>query len=377
MDFKEFTAGTYVQQYQYKSFGPSTINHEWTWSDPKINILLADASRKLGELNAFAASVPDVDIYIRMHVAKEATKSSAIEGTRTEIEEAVLQEQDVLPEKRDDWNEVQNYISAMNAAIDQLKELPVSTRMLKETHRILLQGVRGKHKTPGEYRTSQNWIGGGTINDAIFIPPHHSDVNPLMGDLENFLHNPSVDVPELVRIAITHYQFETIHPFLDGNGRVGRLLITLYLVSKGLLSKPTLYLSDYLEKNKTAYYDNLMLVRARNDIGQWVKFMLAAIAETSNKGIDTFKKILQLKEDLEGKRLVTLGKKIKVAKMFVNYLYTNPVANVAIARRVLGLSQASANSLVADFERLGILKEITGFRRNRFFMFSEYVNLFK
>ena len=289
MDFKEFTAGTYTQQYQYKSFGPSTINHEWTWSDPKINILLADASRKLGELNAFAASVPDVDIFVRMHVAKEATKSSAIEGTRTEIEEVVLQEQDVLPEKRDDWNEVQNYISAMNTAIERLKEMPLSTRTLKETHRTLLQDVRGEHKTPGEYRTSQNWIGGATLDDATFVPPHHSEVNALMGDLENFLHNPNIDVPRLVRIAIAHYQFETIHPFLDGNGRIGRLLITLYLVSEGLLSKPTLYLSDHLERHKTLYYDNLMLVRTRNDIGQWVKFMLAAVMETSDKGIETFR----------------------------------------------------------------------------------------
>ncbi len=377
MEFKDFSAGTFVQQYQYKSFNPSEINHEWTWSDPKINTLLAEASRKLGELNAFAASVPDVDIFIVMHVAKEATKSSAIEGTRTEIEDAVLQEQNVLPEKKDDWKEVQNYISAMNGAIERLRELPISTRMLKETHRILLQDVRGEHKTPGEYRTSQNWIGGGTINDAVFIPPHHSEVNPLMGDLENFLHNPNIDVPELIRIAIAHYQFETIHPFLDGNGRIGRLLITLYLVSKGLLSKPTLYLSDYLEKHKTLYYDNLMLVRARHDIGQWVKFMLVAITETCNSGIDTFKKILRLKEDIEGKRLVTLGRKIKVAKSFVNFLYRNPAADVATVREELKLSQASANSLVADFERLGILREVTGYKRNRFFMFSEYVNLFK
>ncbi|MFZ1080856.1 MAG: Fic family protein [Candidatus Kryptoniota bacterium] len=377
MDFKEFTAGTYTQQYQYKSFGPSTINHEWTWSDPKINILLADASRKLGELNAFAASVPDVDIFVRMHVAKEATKSSAIEGTRTEIEEVVLQEQDVLPEKRDDWNEVQNYISAMNTAIERLKEMPLSTRTLKETHRTLLQDVRGEHKTPGEYRTSQNWIGGATLDDATFVPPHHSEVNALMGDLENFLHNPNIDVPRLVRIAIAHYQFETIHPFLDGNGRIGRLLITLYLVSEGLLSKPTLYLSDHLERHKTLYYDNLMLVRTRNDIGQWVKFLLAAVMETCDKGIETFRKILKLKDEIEGNRLVTLGRKTKIAKSFLNHLYSNPATDVARVKEVLNLSQASANSLVADFERLGILKEITGFKRNRYFLFSEYINLFK
>lgn len=377
MDFKEYSAGNYTQQYGYKSFSPTTINHEWMWSDARINILLADASRKLGELNAFAASVPDVDIFITMHVAKEATKSSAIEGTRTEIEEAVLQEQNILPEKKDDWREVQNYISAMNAAIERLKELPLSTRMLKETHRTLLQDVRGEHKTPGEYRTSQNWIGGGTLNDAVFVPPHHSQVDALMGDLESFLHNPNIEVPRLIRIAVAHYQFETIHPFLDGNGRIGRLLITLYLVSEGLLSKPTLYLSDYFEKHKTLYYDNLTLVRERHDISQWVKFMLVAVMETCDKGIETFREILKLKEEIEGNRLVTLGRKIKVAKSLVNVLYRFPSVDVATVRALLKLSQASANSLVADFERLGILKEITGFKRNRYFLFSEYINLFK
>lgn len=377
MDFKEYTAGNYTQQYGYKSFSPTTINHEWMWSDPRINILLADASRKLGELNAFAASVPDIDIFIRMHVAKEATKSSAIEGTRTEIEEAVLQEQNILPEKKDDWREVQNYISAMNTAIAQLKELPLSTRLLKETHRILLQDVRGKHKTPGEYRTSQNWIGGATLNDAVFVPPHQSQVDVLMGDLESFLHNPNIDVPRLIRIAVAHYQFETIHPFLDGNGRIGRLLITLYLVSEGLLSKPTLYLSDYFERHKTLYYDNLTLVRENHNISQWVKFMLVAVMETCDKGIETFREILKLKEEIEGNRLVTLGRKTKVAKSLLNVLYRFPSVDVAVVRDILKLSQASANSLVADFERLGILKEITGYKRNRYFLFSDYINLFK
>lgn len=376
MDLKEYSAGTFTQEFGYKSFDPSIINHEWTWSDPKINRLLAEASRKLGELSAFAHSVPDIDTFIRMHVAKEAAKSSRIEGTKTEIQEAVLDEQDVLPEKREDWQEVQNYIAAMNVAIEELKEIPLSTRMLKKTHAILLEGVRGEHKTLGEFRTSQNWIGGATVNDAVFVPPHHSRIDSLVGDMENFLHNPNIDVPELIRIAIAHYQFETIHPFLDGNGRIGRLLITLYLVSKGLLSKPTLYLSDYLEKHKDLYYDNLMLVRTRHDMTQWVKFMLVAIAVTSNTGVETLKKILKLKEDIEGTRIVGLGKKTKTAKLFMNALYSNPVITVNGAKERLGLSHQSTSALISDFERLGILREITGFKRNRLFLFAEYITLF-
>ena len=228
MDIAFFKPGQYTQQYHYKSFIPTPINESWTWSDPKLNTLLAEANLKLGELNAFSLHVPDIDIFIQMHVVKEATTSSRIEGTKTEVGEAVRRKKDVDPERRDDWQEVQNYIKAINYAIVRLKDIPLSTRMLRETHRILLTGVRGRSKQPGEYRTSQNWIGGGTIRDAVFIPPNHHEVPRLMNDLEKFLHNDVIDVPDLVRIAIAHYQFESIHPFLDGNGRLGRLMITLY-----------------------------------------------------------------------------------------------------------------------------------------------------
>lgn len=226
MTLEQFTAGIFTQQYQYKSFTPTKLNTEWTWSDPKVNTILAEANLKLGELNAFSSHIPDIDIFIRMHVVKEATTSSRIEGTRTEMEDVVMKKADVDAEKRDDWQEVQNYIKAMNHAIKRLSDVPVSTRLLKETHKTLMAGVRGKTKLPGEYRKSQNWIGGATLQDAVFIPPHHTEVSALMGDLENFLHNDQIQLPDLMRIAMAHYQFETIHPFLDGNGRLGRLLIT-------------------------------------------------------------------------------------------------------------------------------------------------------
>ncbi len=376
LDLSNYKSGSYVQQFQYKSFTPSEINIEWVWSDPSLNTLLAEASRKLGELNAFSLYVPDVDFFIRMHVTKEATTSNQIEGTRTEVEDAILKEEDVTPEKRNDWQEVQNYIDAINFAVDQLQRLPVSTRLLRETHNILLKGTRGAEKMPGEFRTSQNWIGGSSIKDAVFIPPFHTEIGGLMGDLEKFLHNTSIDVPPLVRIAIAHYQFETIHPFLDGNGRIGRLLITLYLVGERLLAKPTLYLSAYLEKHKNLYYDNLMLARTSNNLAQWVKFFLVSVTETCIEGVRTFEHILKLREEIEGKRLLTLGRKVPKAKELMMTLYSMPATTVADVSERLKVSVPTANELVKDFVKLGILKQSNIGKRNRVFFFREYLALF-
>jgi Fic family protein len=376
MKIEDFKAGHSQQEYKYKSLIPNKINQEWVWSDAKINSLLSEANLSLGSLNAFSLYVPDVDVFIRMHLVKEATQSSRIEGTRTEMKEALLKDDDILPEKRDDWKEVQNYIEAMNYSISKLKTLPVSTRMLKESHKILMQGVRGENKTPGEFRTSQNWIGGATINDAVFIPPPHTQVNELMGDLENFIHNENINVPPLIKAAIGHYQFETIHPFLDGNGRIGRLLITLQLVETGVLSKPTLYLSDYFEKHRTIYYDNLNLVRVKNDLVHWIKFFLVAVIETSKRGTETFQGILKLRDKIESERIIKLGKKIPKARLLMNKLYSNPIINSNDVREFLKITPATANSLIQDFVKLGILKEITGGKRYRLFSFEEYLQLF-
>lgn len=377
MDIKEFKAGTFKPQYNYKSFAPTKVNIEWIVSNPQVNKLLEEANLKLGELNAFSEIVPAVDLFIRMHVVKEATSSSRIEGTQTNIEEAVLREKDISNEKKDDWREVQNYINAMNDAISSLQNLPISTRLIKLAHKILLQSVRGKNKMPGEYRTSQNWIGGATINDAVFIPPHFSELPELLSDLENFLNNNSINVPHLIKIAIAHYQFETIHPFLDGNGRVGRLLITLYLVSNKILSKPTLYLSDFFEKNRQLYYDNLTVVRTKNDLTQWIKFFLTGVIQTSKNGINTFQKILQLRTEIEERKIVKMGKRIPLAKKVIYYLYKYPIVNPGYLVDEFGISKQTANSMIHDLVKLKILTEITGQKRNRLFVFQDYINLFK
>ena len=373
--FEEFSAGEWVQQYQYKSFAPTLINREWLWQDPVINTLLEKASRALAELDAFTLIVPDVDLFIQMHITKEANTSSRIEGTQTQMDEAVMEAAQLAPEKRDDWTEVRNYVQAINDAIAELETLPLSNRLLKHTHAILMQGVRGENKTPGEFRTSQNWIGGSGLNDAAFVPPHQDLVLDLMSDLEQFWHNENINVPQLIRIALSHYQFETIHPFLDGNGRIGRLLITLYLVDKGLLRKPSLYLSDFFERNRSSYYDALNRVRESNDLIHWVKFFLSAVIETASKGKETFQSILRLRQEMDT-LVLGMGRRAENAQQLLSQLYKRPSTTVHDVSELLGISSTAATNLIKQLQSDGVLREITGYQRNRVYLFERYITLF-
>ncbi len=375
MKFEEFSAGSWKQQYQYKSFSPVPVNVEWRWEDPRINTLLEQATRALGELNAFSLIVPDIDLFIEMHIAKEANQSSRIEGTQTAMDEALMSEELIAPEKRDDWREVHNYIDAINMAIAELETLPLSNRLLRETHSILMRGVRGEHKMPGEFRTSQNWIGGSGLKDAAFVPPHPDEVPELMSDLEKFWHNELITVPDLIRVAISHYQFETIHPFCDGNGRIGRLLITLYLVSKEMLHKPALYLSDFFERNRGSYYDALTMVRVSGDINHWIRFFLTGVYETATRGRNTFQSVLALRTESEA-RMHELGRRGKSGLQLLRLLYRRPMITVGEVAKALDISTPTANTLVTEFVRFGLLKEMTGYARNRVFAFEAYVRLF-
>jgi Fic family protein len=377
MNFKDFISGSTVKQPTgYKSFIPELINQTFTWDDPEINILIEKATLQLGSLRSFSHFVPDIDMFIRMHVVKEATESSRIEGTQTNMEEALVKESEVNPEKRDDWKEVTNYINAMNFAIRRLQDLPLSSRLLRETHKILLGGVRGEHKLPGEFRTSQNWIGGASLNDAVFIPPPHHEVDRLMSDLENFIHSQDITVPHLIKIALAHYQFETIHPFLDGNGRIGRLMITLYLIENNIIDKPILYLSDFFEKHKSLYYDNLMGVRRNNDLAQWIKFFLEAVNQTCKIAADSLNTIMQLRRHCEGDRIIHLGKRAPNGKKLLDYLFTQPIVSAQTVAEKLDISLVSAYKMINDFQNEGILKETTGYKRNRFYIFREYLDIF-
>ena len=370
---KSFISGKSVNQGYYKAFIPNIINRDWEISDMAVINLLSQADRLLGQLDMYSNYV-NIDLYLSMHIAKEATQSSRIEGTQTNMEEVFMKEKEIAKERRDEWEKLQNYIQAMNEAMVNLQALPFSSRLIRQTHKILLQGVRGKHKLPGEFRTSQNWIGGSTINDALFIPPPHPEVPALVSDLEKFANNNS-NLPELLKIAIIHYQFETIHPFLDGNGRIGRLLITLYLVNKGLLKRPILYLSDFFEQYRDLYYDNLTWVRTKNNINQWLKFFLTGVIQTAEKGIKTFDEILKLQKILNEK-LSVLGIRSADANKVIEYLYANPVINVTTVEQIIEKSNVSSYKMIADLEKIGILRKITGGQRGRLYAFKEYIDLF-
>ena len=377
MKISDFQAGKLEQQYQYKSFMPKLINHGWHVNEPELATLLDEANRLLGELNAFSQLVPDVDFFIRMHITKEATTSSRIEGTRTNIEEVLVNAHDVAPERRDDWQEVQNYVEAINYSTNRLQTLPLSNRLLKETHRILMQGVRGEHKQSGEFRTSQNWIGA-SLKHATYVPPHHDHIHELMGDLESFIHNEEIHVPHLIKAGILHYQFETIHPFLDGNGRLGRLLIALYLANHNLLIKPALYLSDFFERNKGDYYNHLTGVRKNNNMSMWLRFFLFGVQETAQRSAGVFKAIMALKESIEREIMPQFHtRRQQNALTLMQTLYQHPVVNIKQVREILNVQTNTASSLVNDFVEHGILREMTGHKRNRLFIFAEYVQFFK
>jgi len=356
----------------YNYFLPDLLNKEYTFS-PEIYNLCIKASDKLAELRAFSYFVPDVDFFIQMHVSKEAVDSSKIEGTKTEIDELFLENELFPDEKRNDLEEVKNYIKALNYGIQKLEELPLSTRLTKEIHAVLMSGVRGEKKTPGEFRHSQNWIGGATIMDAHFVPPSHEHVSELMSDLEKFLHYNSC--PDLIKIALVHFQFETIHPFLDGNGRIGRLLIILFLIQTNLLYKPVLYISQFFEKNRMLYYENLDLARTETGLEKWLKFFLVGIRITAEKNLQTLKQIMILKQTVDSK-IIKLGRKAKNAKILVDHLYSKPQITINQVENILNISKNSSALLIKTLVEVGILKEITNNKRNQIFSFYEYLQLF-
>jgi Fic family protein len=373
---EEFEAGSYRNQGDFKSFIPSTVNDTWVWHSPIVNTLLSEASKELGGLNSYSELIPNIDIYIYMHIQVEANKSNRIEGTHTSVEEDMMSPEDLLPEKRDDVMEVNNYVRAMNYGIERISkdDFPFSSRLIRELHAILLNGVRGTHKTPGEFRLSQNFIGGSMPSNAVYVPPAVCDLNDAMNDFDKFMNNLD-GMPTLIRLAIMHYQFETIHPFLDGNGRMGRLMIPLFLLSRKELSKPCFYISDYFEKHRIEYYDALQRVRLNNDLIGWICFFLRASIDTAKTAKEKFraalKQVQKYNDYLAAKKTTP-----ETLKKIIQCMYVKPVASVAVLAEQTELTVQTINKAVKILASDGILVELTGNSRNRIFSLDDYIRVF-
>jgi len=340
---------------------------------------LSRADRSLGRLDGSVETLPNPDLFVFMYVRKEAVLSSQIEGTQSSLQDLLAAEADLygtgtLPR---DVDEVVNYVAAMNHGLARLAELPVSVRLIREIHQRLLQGVRGSHLTPGELRRSQNWIGpsGCTLAEATYVPPPPHVVPQALGDLERFLHQEN-DLPMLIRIGLAHAQFETIHPFLDGNGRVGRLLVTFLLTEQGVLQKPVLYLSHFFKRHRTEYYERLQAVRDSGDWEGWLAFFLRGVADVSEEATNTARRILALREEHRAAITEGLGRAAGNGHRVLESLFDRPIVSVSNVQHEIGTTYAAANNLVSRLTELGILVEITGYARNRRFRYEPYVLLF-
>ena len=376
-----YRSGRYRQQPTgYRAFIPSPLPPTPPLRlDGDLQGLLSRADRALGRLDGSVQTLPNPDLFVFMYVRKEAVLSSQIEGTQSSLQDLLAAEAQLLgPEAGpDDVSEVVAYVRAMNFGLARLAKLPVSTRLIREIHAELLKGVRGGRLTPGELRRSQNWIGpgGATLATATFVPPPPDVVPEALGDLERFLHAPD-DLPLLVKIGLAHAQFETIHPFLDGNGRVGRLLITFLLTEGGALHKPVLYLSHYFKGHRQAYYEHLQAVRDRGDWEGWIGFFLRGVIEVSGEAAETARRILLLREEHRSAITKHLGRGAGNGHTVLESLFDRPIVSVGNVRELTGTTYVAANTLVSRLAGLGILKEVTGRARNRRYRYDPYVRLF-
>ena len=377
MQIEEFNAGSFINQRGVRVFLPTRINTSWNWTNPEINVLLEQASSELGGLNSFSDLVPNIDVYIQMHIRTEANKSSKIEGTKTSIEDDFMSVEDISPEKRDDYEEVHNYINAMNFGIHRIKidDFPLSTRLIREIHEVLMRGVRGEHKTPGEFRIQQNWIGGSMPSNAVFVPPSVTDMDELLSDMERFIHNDEFQIPHLIKIALIHYQFETIHPFQDGNGRIGRLIIPLYILDKKMLDKPCFYISDYFERNRTTYYHTLQNVRENDDLTGWVTFFLKAVAFTAKSAKEKFRDAIRLVSEYE-ERVLTFSGRPDNNRSILKAFFNEPILSGKQLQDRTSLSQPTIDKAIRGLIDEGMINEVTGYSRNRIYVLAKYLSVF-
>ena len=373
-------AGQYVlQPTGYQAFIPAPLPPNPPVQIDPLQSLLSQADRALGRLDGSIETLPNPDLFVYMYVRKEAVLSSQIEGTQSSLQDLLTAEAKILvPERPQDVDELINHVRAMNYGIERLKQIPLSVRLIRKIHAKLMRGVRGSKLTPGELRTSQNWIGpsGCTLNEAVFVPPPHREVAPQLSDLEKFYHA-DTNLPLLIKIGLAHAQFEAIHPFLDGNGRVGRLLITFMLCEREVLRAPVLYLSYYFKKHQQQYYDELQSVHNAGTWEQWLSFFLRGVVEVSKEATKTARDIIQLREKHRESITAGFGRVAGNGHRVLEYLYDHPIISVPEIRNLIGTTYQAANNLVGRLVTTGVLHEVTKQARNRKFIYQSYIDLFQ
>lgn len=371
-------AGRYVSQSSgkatYRAFVPNELPFKLK-IDNVLQARLSEADRALGRLDGITEILPDVDFFVLMYIGKEATLSSQVEGTMATFSdmlkaEARIEDTDI----HSDVDEIQNYIKAMNYGLDRLETLPLSLRLIREIHEVLLRGVRSEGKTPGSFRKSQNWVGGHSIETASFMPPPPHEVMPLLGNLEKYMHD-KTPAPVLLKTALIHLQFEAIHPFLDGNGRVGRLLITFYLCQQSVLERPLLYLSEFFRVNRQEYYESLTAAHKKDDLEGWLRFFLEGVTLTARSAAETAQRVIDLREN-DVRSVTEMGAVSEKAMKLLNHLYRSPLVRIRDVEKIVGLSNPNAIALIRKFTELKILQEITGRKRNKIFANSRYIDIF-
>lgn len=376
INIKRFESGTWVEQIKTTSFSPNSINHDWIIDDGNIQTLLEVASLQLGKLNGIALQVKHFKCVEHLFKLREAFFSCSIDGLKIDFETVLMNPEELGINKQKNQKKVLNYVQAYDYAKKELGIMPFTNQLVKDTHREMMLGINKKNKIIGEFRMVQNWVGQ-SLQNAAYVPPYHLEVQGLMRDLELFVHNKKIAIPALIKSSLMHYQFEMIHPFIEGNGRMGRLMIPLQLSQRNYLEHGAFIYSEYLNTHKTDYFKKLRRVRRNHELTQWMEFYLEGMVEASKKAINILQDVIQLQQKVNDQLVDKLGIKSKKAKKLFKELYKNPIVDSRSVPEIVDASTATANRLLDELVEMGLLKEMTGFRRNRKFIFKDYLELFE
>ena len=376
MKLEGYKSGMFMRMSEYSAFILSKINYDWSWEDSKLSKMSAEASRQIGELNGYSKLLPNIEVYIKMLLTIEANRTSKIEGTYTKIEDNLLELSDIEPEKKEDWERIQKYIEAMDYGKTQVNNgSKIGTKLLREIHKVLLEDEKGNEANLGRLRGMQTWVGGSSPANALYVPPPHTEIVECLADFEQFVENENTDTPEVVKASMLHYQFESIHPFVGGNGRIGRMIIPLYFQSKGMLDKSCLFISESLEKRKEEYFGKLTKVRTSSDIIGWINFFLEIMIETAKITNERLQKLAVLKNEMDD---VIMNTPVKPdnARKIVETLYEEPIVDVARLGMLSGIKNGTMRTVINSLIDKGLVIKTRGVNKNKILVFKKYTDIF-